>query len=134
VIRCGLKRRLVFRFGFTVYPTRQCQRQSRLSKSVVQKDASTYFFHFKHNISGAVSQRFAVRAVTFQQNHARVPEQISGPFSYYSIFFGAYVNAARRLKRRFPPPWSVEELNDACFVVRDHSGQALAYVNSRREH
>ena len=29
--------------------------------------------------------------------------------------------------RRFPPPWSVEEL-DACFVVRDHNGQALAYV------
>jgi hypothetical protein len=28
---------------------------------------------------------------------------------------------------RFPPPWSVEEL-DACFVVRDHSGQQLAYV------
>jgi hypothetical protein len=29
--------------------------------------------------------------------------------------------------RRFPPPWSVEEL-DACFVVRDHDGQQLAYV------
>jgi hypothetical protein len=29
--------------------------------------------------------------------------------------------------RRFPPPWSVEEL-DACFVVRDRDGQALAYV------
>jgi hypothetical protein len=29
--------------------------------------------------------------------------------------------------RRFPPPWSVEE-QAACFVVRDHSGQALAYV------
>jgi hypothetical protein len=29
--------------------------------------------------------------------------------------------------RRFPPPWSVGEL-DACFVVRDHSGQALAYI------
>jgi hypothetical protein len=29
--------------------------------------------------------------------------------------------------RRFPPPWSIEEL-DACFVVRDHNGQALAYV------
>jgi len=29
--------------------------------------------------------------------------------------------------RRFPPPWSVEEL-DACFVVRDHNGQALAYI------
>ena len=29
--------------------------------------------------------------------------------------------------RRFPPPWSVEEL-DACFVVRDQNGQQLAYV------
>ncbi len=30
-------------------------------------------------------------------------------------------------ERRFPPPWSVEEL-EAAFVVRDHNGQALAYV------
>jgi hypothetical protein len=30
-------------------------------------------------------------------------------------------------ERRFPPPWTVEE-QPACFVVRDHSGQALAYV------
>jgi hypothetical protein len=29
--------------------------------------------------------------------------------------------------RRFPPPWSVDE-TDACFIVRDHAGQALAYV------
>jgi endo-1,4-beta-D-glucanase Y len=29
--------------------------------------------------------------------------------------------------RRFPPPWSVEE-QAACFVARDHGGQALAYV------
>jgi hypothetical protein len=29
--------------------------------------------------------------------------------------------------RRFPPPWTVDEL-DACFVVRDHNGQALVYV------
>jgi hypothetical protein len=29
--------------------------------------------------------------------------------------------------RRFPPPWSVEE-QPACFVVRDHNGQRLAYV------
>jgi hypothetical protein len=29
--------------------------------------------------------------------------------------------------RRFPPPWSVEE-QDACYVVRDHDGQQLAYV------
>jgi hypothetical protein len=30
--------------------------------------------------------------------------------------------------RRFPPPWSIEEL-EACFTIRDHSGQALAYVS-----
>jgi hypothetical protein len=35
------------------------------------------------------------------------------------------MNAAT--ERRFPPPWSVEEL-DACIVVRDHSGQELSYV------
>jgi hypothetical protein len=29
--------------------------------------------------------------------------------------------------RCFPPPWSVEE-TDACFIVRDGNGQALAYV------
>jgi hypothetical protein len=30
--------------------------------------------------------------------------------------------------RRFPPPWSVEDYNDACFIVRRAHGQALAYV------
>jgi len=29
--------------------------------------------------------------------------------------------------RRFPPPWTVEEHNNACFIVRDAFGQALAY-------
>ena len=28
---------------------------------------------------------------------------------------------------RFPPPWTVEEL-DACYVVKDSAGQKLAYV------
>ena len=28
---------------------------------------------------------------------------------------------------RFPPPWTVEEL-DGCFVARDQNGQQLAYV------
>jgi hypothetical protein len=31
------------------------------------------------------------------------------------------------MPRRFPPPWTVEETN-ACFIVRDANGQALAYV------
>jgi hypothetical protein len=30
--------------------------------------------------------------------------------------------------RRFPPPWSLEELNDACSVVIDSAGQKVAYV------
>ncbi len=30
--------------------------------------------------------------------------------------------------RRFPPPWTIDEANDACFIVRDGTGQALAYV------
>jgi hypothetical protein len=30
--------------------------------------------------------------------------------------------------RRFPPAWSVEEYNDACFVVIESAGQKLSYV------
>jgi hypothetical protein len=29
--------------------------------------------------------------------------------------------------RRFPPPWEIVD-NGACFIVRDHSGQALAHL------
>jgi hypothetical protein len=35
-------------------------------------------------------------------------------------------------RRRFPIPWSVDEL-EACFVVRDAGGQALAYVYFENE-
>jgi hypothetical protein len=41
-----------------------------------------------------------------------------------SLFLGEYA------PRRFPPPWSVEEL-EACFVVRDHNGHQRAYVYFR---
>jgi hypothetical protein len=30
-------------------------------------------------------------------------------------------------RRRFPPPWDIEEANKTCFIVRDHNGQALSY-------
>jgi hypothetical protein len=30
--------------------------------------------------------------------------------------------------RRFPPPWTVEEYNDACFIVRGNNGQQLTYI------
>ena len=35
-------------------------------------------------------------------------------------------------ERRFPPPWSVDEL-EACFVVKDSAGQKLAYVYFENE-
>ena len=40
--------------------------------------------------------------------------------------------AMRMPQRRFPPPWSAEA-TDACFIVRDHNGQALAYVHFEDE-
>jgi hypothetical protein len=37
------------------------------------------------------------------------------------------IPSTRASTPRFPPPWSVEE-TDACFIVKDGSGQKLAYV------
>jgi hypothetical protein len=34
--------------------------------------------------------------------------------------------------RRFPPPWSLEEL-DACFIVKDSAEQKPAYVYYEEE-
>jgi len=38
-----------------------------------------------------------------------------------------------RSARRFPPPWIVEEHNDACFLVKDATGQALGYFYFEEE-
>ncbi len=35
--------------------------------------------------------------------------------------------------RRFPPFWTIEEHNDACFIVKDATGQALAYFYFEEE-
>jgi hypothetical protein len=32
--------------------------------------------------------------------------------------------------RRFPPPWTVQEL-DACFIVKDSAGQKMVFVYFR---
>jgi hypothetical protein len=34
--------------------------------------------------------------------------------------------------RRFPPPWAADE-TDACFIVKDHNGHAVAYVYFENE-
>ena len=41
--------------------------------------------------------------------------------------------AAEVNPRRFPPPWTIEEHNDACFIVSDKNGQALAYFYFEEE-
>ena len=35
--------------------------------------------------------------------------------------------------RRFPPPWTIEENNNGCFIVRDSIGQALGYFSFEDE-
>ena len=35
-------------------------------------------------------------------------------------------------RRRFPPPWTVEE-RPACFIVKDANGQELAFVYYEEE-
>jgi hypothetical protein len=35
--------------------------------------------------------------------------------------------------RRFPPPWTVEDHNDACFIVKDRNRRALAYAYYEEE-
>ena len=36
-------------------------------------------------------------------------------------------------RRRFPSPWTIEEMNDACFIVRDKNGQGLGYFYFEEE-
>ncbi len=35
--------------------------------------------------------------------------------------------------RGFSPPWTIDEANAACFIVRDSTGQAIAYVYFEHE-
>jgi hypothetical protein len=39
----------------------------------------------------------------------------------------------RMTEGRFPPPWTLDEMNDTCFIVRDKNGQGLAYVYFEQE-
>ena len=37
------------------------------------------------------------------------------------------------MNRHFPPPWTFEEANNACFVVKDANGFAVSYVYFENE-
>jgi hypothetical protein len=43
------------------------------------------------------------------------------------------MSAAVTSRRRFPPPWTVDEMNDVCFIVRDKNGQQLGYFYYEQE-
>jgi hypothetical protein len=47
--------------------------------------------------------------------------------SPYAASVGGLITFAPMPERRFPPPWSVEDIG-AAFVVKDSTGQKLAYV------
>jgi len=49
------------------------------------------------------------------------------------ISLDRYYDGATLMPCRFPPPWSIEEHNDACFIVKDRRGQALACVYFENE-
>jgi hypothetical protein len=36
------------------------------------------------------------------------------------------------LDRRFTPPWEIDD-NGACFIIRNHNSQALAYIYYEEE-
>jgi hypothetical protein len=44
----------------------------------------------------------------------------------------AHVYGMNAIPAPLPAPWSIEE-GAACFIVRDHDKQALAYVNYENE-
>jgi hypothetical protein len=47
--------------------------------------------------------------------------------AHLTVLEGEQAAPAELTARRLPPPWTVEE-QSACFVVRDHNCQQLAYV------
>jgi hypothetical protein len=36
-------------------------------------------------------------------------------------------------RRHFPPPWSIEEVNNTCFIVKDANGQKLGSFDFEEE-
>ena len=72
----------------------------------------------------------AIGAVRFN-NRIDAPADVLSKFNVESYSLGRQFPAASKdrvmTNRRFPPPWIVEDIG-ACFVVKDSSGQKLAYV------
>jgi hypothetical protein len=77
-------------------------------------------------------RRAAAKLPTKDEAH-RIATQLAKPLELLDA--GALVptqSPPEVTARRFPPPWTAEEL-DACFVVRDANGQALGYFYFEEE-
>jgi hypothetical protein len=72
---------------------------------------------------------FSVPQVTaFSHSLRMVCIDIDGAIAMFDSWLVGEGAVVRMLdRRRFPPPWSVEE-TPACFIVRDRAGQALAHL------
>jgi hypothetical protein len=49
------------------------------------------------------------------------------PRAAAAVVASSCYNRSMPSARRLPPPWTIEE-TAPCFIVRDHNGQALAFV------
>ena len=50
--------------------------------------------------------------------------------AFYGLAYPAYCRFHREDE---PPLWSTDEANDACFIVRDSTGQAIGYFYFEEE-
>jgi hypothetical protein len=82
------------------------------------------------------------RSPRLPSNFAKLPKRCIGrrrPRADSGVAAGAFCGYHRPhmpqppAARRFPPPWTLEENNNACFIVRDSTGQALGYFYFEEE-
>jgi hypothetical protein len=109
---------------------------ARSGAEVAKPNNSSSIFHkqrmaHRHRTRSAI--RFSKQQLRQLSDIHRDPsrlilaEQLSGR-SPARLILEIDIGATVTSTRRFPPPWSVEE-QEACFVVRDHNGQAWPRVN-----
>jgi hypothetical protein len=62
------------------------------------------------------------------ERDARINEKAGTSPAAAAGRYPASDRSSRITQRRFPPPWTFEEANNACFVVKDANGLSLSYV------
>src|SRR5262249_21584417 len=85
---------------------------------------------FAHDVSSRLQMRLALSQPAQERSCGRARSNFHSCWRNVKSAGRAgppAVPRRRRTPRRFPPPWSVEDIG-AAYVVRDHDGQALAYV------